>query len=232
MVRFRLESVERGASGNVMVTTVVADRNPDQCPACHRAAEPVERCAARVAAQVLERIFQCPSANCAKHFIARYRPGEKDVWLLSEAVPLVPAPPTVSGTIAAMSPTFRDVYIQAAAAEGYGLAQVCGPGYRKALEFLIKDYLCARRPADADTIRGSFLGRCIAKWVENDRVKAVASRAAWLGNDESHYLRVWAGRDLEDLKSLIQLTVRWIEMEAITEEAIRQMPEPGAAGRG
>ena len=32
---------------------------------------------------------------------------------------------------------------QAETAEKYGLTLVCGPGYRKALEFLIKDYVLA-----------------------------------------------------------------------------------------
>ncbi len=69
------------------------------------------------------------------------------------------------------------------------------------------------------------LAACIAKYVTNDRIKATAARAAWLGNDESHYVRKWEDKDLEDLKKLIQLTVHWIEMEELTDIAIREMPE-------
>jgi hypothetical protein len=39
---------------------------------------------------------------------------------------------------------FLEIYRHAAFAEGDALDQICGPGYRKALEFLIKDYIVDR----------------------------------------------------------------------------------------
>jgi hypothetical protein len=53
----------------------------------------------------------------------------------------------------------------------------------------------------------------------------VAKRAAWLGNDETHYIRKWEDKDLDDLKKLIKLTVLWIEMEQMTKDALVEMPE-------
>lgn len=70
-----------------------------------------------------------------------------------------------------------------------------------------------------------MLGRCIADDLADDRIKNVARRAAWLGNDETHYVRRWEDRDIENLKRLIELTVRWIEMELETEEALAAMPD-------
>ncbi len=102
---------------------------------------------------------------------------------------------------------------------------VAGPGYRKALEFLIKDYLCLAQPEDAEKIKKAQLGPCIADYVTNENVKAMAARAVWLGNDETHYTRKWEDKDLEDLKKLIQLTVHWIEMELMTTSVIEEMPE-------
>lgn len=55
--------------------------------------------------------------------------------------------------------------------------------------------------------------------------KATASRAAWLGNDETHYVRKWEQADLESLKKFIQLTMHWIEMEELTKEGEKGMPE-------
>jgi hypothetical protein len=49
-------------------------------------------------------------------------------------------------------------------------------------------------------------------------------RAAWLGNDETHYVRKWEDKDLNDQKSLIEVTVHWIEMEAITNKILSEMP--------
>ncbi|MBP2259149.1 hypothetical protein [Virgibacillus alimentarius] len=38
----------------------------------------------------------------------------------------------------------------------------------------------------------------------------MAERATWLGNDETHYVRQWENKDLQDLKNLIDLTVYFI----------------------
>jgi hypothetical protein len=54
----------------------------------------------------------------------------------------------------------------------------------------------------------------------------VASRAAWLGNDETHYLRTWEDKDLTDLKKLIELTVQWIEIEELARDVVVDMLEP------
>jgi hypothetical protein len=41
------------------------------------------------------------------------------------------------------------------------------------------------------------------------------------------------GKDLQDLKKLIDLTVHWIEMEETTREIMTDMPEPATAhGKG
>ena len=98
-------------------------------------------------------------------------------------------------------------------------------GYRKALEFLLKDYLIGVHPAKSEEIKKSFLGTCIRDYVANSNIKAVSKRAVWLGNDETHYVRIWEGKDLEDLKTLVDLTVRWIEMEQMTASVIEEMPD-------
>jgi hypothetical protein len=59
----------------------------------------------------------------------------------------------------------------------------------------------------------------------------MAKRAAWLGNDETHYVRKWEDHDLEDLKSLIKVTGNWIEMEAITKKYIGDMPHGKKSGQ-
>ena len=99
-------------------------------------------------------------------------------------------------------------------------------GYRKALEFLIKDYVIRKHPEDEAAIKAKPLGRCINDDVEDPKTKAVAKRATWLGNDETHYLRRWLDRDLSDLKRLIGLVLYWIEAEHLTEEAFQSMPDP------
>ena len=66
---------------------------------------------------------------------------------------------------------------------------------------------------------------CINDYVNDTRIKSVAKRAVWLGNDETHYIRKWEGKNLEDMKKLIDLTVHWIEMEKLTESFEDDMPD-------
>jgi hypothetical protein len=103
------------------------------------------------------------------------------------------------------------------------LKLICGVGYRKALKFLIKDYLIKQRPSDEEVIKAAPLGACIRNYVNDSHVKEVAKRAVWLGNDETHYLRVWVDKDVQDLKRLIALVTHWIEAEYLTKEFIESM---------
>jgi len=76
-----------------------------------------------------------------------------------------------------------------------------------------------------DEIKKLNLAKCIADYVSDGRVKQVAARAVWLGNDETHYLRKWEEKDLNDLKMLIALTLHWIEMDELTKKVMADMPE-------
>lgn len=124
-----------------------------------------------------------------------------------------------------VSPSFCEIYNQAYAAEQMDLDQVCGVGYRKALEFLIKDYLISLNPDKEDKIKNKLLGNCIKDDVTDTNIKIVSERAAWLGNDETHYVRKWDGKDVSHLKGLINLCLHWIEAEIKTKKILSEMPE-------
>lgn len=131
-----------------------------------------------------------------------------------------------SDEIKAISPTFLKVYKQAAEAELSGFDELCGMGYRKALEFLIKDYIISLEPSKRNEIIKSFLDKCITDHVTSPHIKACAKRTAWLGNDETHYIRKWISHDLNDLKSLLNMTVYWIETELLTKKYTGSMVKP------
>lgn len=40
----------------------------------------------------------------------------------------------------------------------------------------------------------------------------MANRATWLGNDETHYVRLYNDRDVTHLMALIKVTIHWIEI--------------------
>jgi hypothetical protein len=174
----------------------------------------------------LEIVLRCPRRQCQSLFIAGYsKPLYGGSYGYQGSTPYEPADVEFSEHIERISPQFCKIWNEAQKAENAGWKLIAGPGYRKALEFLIKDYLCLARPDDAEEIMGVQLGSCITNYVTNEKVKAMAARAVWLGNDETHYARKWEDKDLNDLKKLIELTVLWIEMEEMTASVIKEMPE-------
>jgi hypothetical protein len=127
------------------------DRNPGECPVCHVAITPIDtnvaaKTVSRGGVVIAERVFVCPNEKCEHIFIARYKFAgrtleNQEQFQLYACLPVEIANPTQSETITKVSPDFCSIYAQAYKAEQYGLVLVAGPGYRKALEFLIKDYI-------------------------------------------------------------------------------------------
>jgi hypothetical protein len=203
------------------------EKYPDRCPICLKGIEPVETGLRWVIpGNRLEIGFRCPRQQCEYLFLGRYCfQSGANLFVLSESIPLTIETSKSDDTIQKISPDFVSVYREAEEADLRNLKLVCGPGYRKALEFLIKDYVIRLNPDKVEEIKKLPLGKCISDFVKNDKINKVASRAVWLGNDETHYLRKWEDRDLQDLKNLITLTVHWIDMEELTEATIKDMPE-------
>ncbi len=118
-----------------------------------------------------------------------------------------------------ISPDFVTIFNQSQEAEHLKLDQIAGIGYRKALEFLIKDFLIKHENKNEDKVKSTALGSCIDTMIDNPQLKTVASRATWLGNDQTHYIQKYVDKDISDLKRLIDLSVHWITMIYLTDEA-------------
>jgi hypothetical protein len=202
---------------------------PDTCPICHHAIHPVGPFHSYInnhgETNYVQLVLRCTRRDCQHLFIANYtRVGATPSYKFVNSTPKKILPKSFSETLLKLSPQFIKIYNEAHSAESYELTEICGVGYRKALEFLIKDYLIQCYPDKRQEIKSKFLGVCINDYITNENIKMAAKRAAWLGNDETHYERIWVGKDLQDLKRLIDLTVRWIEMEQMTKEAVQDMP--------
>jgi len=126
-------------------------------------------------------------------------------------------------SVVEVSSTFVDIFNQAIAAEANGLTQLVGIGLRKALEFLIKDFSAHQHPDDTEKIKNMLLGPCINAYVTDQNVKDCAKRAAWLGNDETHYIRKWEDKDISDLKLLVRLTTNWVDNVLLTQKYVADM---------
>ena len=167
----------------------------------------------------------CSNSDCKRHFVL----CKDDYGCYKRVLPnSMPETKAFSDTIKRVSSSFVEIYNQSFCAEQLSLDQICGAGYRRALEFLIKDYLMFEMDDDEQKkqIREKFLGNCIKDDVNESRIRSVAERAAWLGNDETHYVRKWEDEDVSTLKQLINLTVHWIEDDVATKEFLKKMPAP------
>lgn len=212
----------------------VIHKYPDKCPRCHHGVEsiPIEPYLVQfdnLRGPWVQTVFRCPRQDCYELFIANYR-AEPDFrggygtnLMLTYLEPVSPTLPIFHEVLKELSPTYTEIYTQSFLAEEHGLDQLAGMGYRKALEFLIKDYLISVLPANEQDIRANLLSRVINNYVENQNVKACAERAAWLGNDEAHYERKWENHDIEDLKKLLELTANWILTELQTQQYLQDM---------
>ena len=197
---------------------------PDACPVCHRHSEVTSVTADGIDEnRGVQAVFRCAYQGCRAFFICSYaaRPSPN----LVAVRPIKPRVSTFAEVVAQLSPTFIAIFAEAEEATQLGLKQVVGPGYRKAFEFLIKDYAKSLAPAKAKEIEEKFSGAVVSEFIADARIQAVAKRSLWLGNDETHYLRKWTDHDVADLVTLIRLTANWIEIEQLSKSYVERMPE-------
>lgn len=210
-----------------MINSTTIDKYPDLCPICHVSVEPVFVYAAYSITDNFEVIFRCTNQSCSSHFISYYDIiNDKNSvanFRYSHSYPITIESPMFAEEIKQVSPLFEEIYGQAYSAEKHQLNHIAGMGYRKALEFLIKDYLIYFLEKDKETIEKKLLGKCIKEDVTSENIKLVAERAVWIGNDETHYVRKWQDKDISDLKKLITVAVNWISSEIITKKVVEEM---------
>lgn len=202
---------------------------PKTCPHCLTGFSGIVLTAAQLSSDsnIVGAVHFCPA--CSELFYATYvydnsfNPEECDqnLYKLNKVYPAQKFKrKEFSKRIQSISPQFQELYNQAAQAESLGLFDICGMGYRKAMEFLVKDYTILKNPEKQEQIVKSNLSSCIETYICNVNIKQLSLRAAWLGNDHTHYKAKHTDKDLNDLKQLIDLTIAWFEVELQTQEAI------------
>lgn len=196
---------------------------PDECPVCHRHSEVQFVQADRTKdGQSVQAVWRCAFVGCRSYFVCYYGPVGSGHLL--GVKPVEPKTSEFSDAVKAISPTFVDVFVEAEEAAQLGLLQIAGPGYRKAFEFLVKDYAKKLAPEKEEEIKAKFSGTVVNEFIADARIQAVAKRCLWLGNDETHYLRKWTNHDLGDLVTLVRLAAHWIEIEHLSESYTKSMP--------
>lgn len=200
------------------------------CPLCHTGNDPIiidgfyHILPSYQGARIITAHAICLCSVCERFFVMPYAGQE-----VSSLFPQAPFPghaeqPLFDKSIKQLSPAFCEIFSQAAEAEAQGLSDICGLGYRKALEFLVKDYVKHLHPEDGDPIESEPLSATI-KRIDDRRIKTLAQRAAWLGNDETHYVRHHLDRDVSDMKTFIDAMLHFIASELSFEDALSISPK-------
>lgn len=201
---------------------------PELCPCCKHAIKPtvLNKIIIEDAKNKKSLFMTYLCTHCFQAFICKFSndtyPDDKLGYVFENLNYIAPnkfVQENFEQCIHNISPMFVKIYNQALEAENYNLDQIAGIGYRKALEFLIKDFLIFENPEKEEKIKNTALANCINSFIENPQLKTVASRATWLGNDQTHYEQVFKDKDISDLKRLIKLSVNWIIMISLTHEA-------------
>lgn len=220
-----IQRLFRNRDGSFLSTDLAI---PEQCPFCKRYITPSLEVTSRAVSDDGRTgpIIGYWSCNgCAQTFAVRYKTrGDMQDgihrYYVGDMLPPMIRLTEVDEQIRRISPRFEELLHQAEFACDNDLVDLAGMGFRKALEFLVKDYLIYKAPEDEERIRNMELGNCIANRIDNQQLKTVASRATWLGNDFTHFTRRFDEYEVSDLKRFIEAVVYWILMELTTEEAL------------
>lgn len=222
------EDLEHG--GNVEFTVMF----PESCPHCGKAIAPKVLSGKHILRHIrnggtitlkarLYVSFLCVS--CENVFVSEYQTAsyegndEFDPLNSEYTAPTYHSNPIHSPKINELSPKFVKIYNESHYAEESGLTEICGMGYRKALEFLVKDYAIMQHPDDREDIESKMLSKCIEKYIDNAKLKALAQASAWIGNDQTHYVMRNPNYNVDHLKAFIAAAESYINSELEVIEA-------------
>lgn len=205
-------------------------KEPNICPICSHAIEPVHIASyylhnpGGLAAEYLFiSIYLCRGCE---HFFVNISSGSDCLSRYIKANGSVIFPyqePTIDvpENIKTVSPNFVEIYTQANKAESQGLLELVGMGYRKALEFLVKDFAIHNNPDNKESIEKCSLSTAIKKYISNEKIQNLSIAVAWLGNDETHYLKKHEDYGIEHLKNFIKAVMFFINSDLEVENAVK-----------
>lgn len=213
------------------------------CPHCERSVTPIS-----VSGYINQKynhevyaLTECPSCGKPTLHIGGQKNNKASSCTFYDYEPKKLTQHSFHTEIVELYPDFVRVYQEAYKADQLNLLEVCGMGYRKAFEFLIKSYCLLnkevamqnlqRKPKTKipelkrweEYVSHKNLGFLIKNCFSAPRVIAVMERAAWIGNDETHFKRKHENHDKETLKILISLSVNFIHDEYVASKFIEEI---------
>ena len=193
---------------------------PNTCPYCDKGIDPkiINKFSYRFYDQCNVIVtLKCPC--CEQVFFAKYQISSmnydfnQDELCYSEVIGGHKKRLDFSKEITELSPSFVDNYNDAFVAEQAGCTNIVGIGYRRAFEYLVKDYAIKFNPSEAESIKKMNLSDCVKKYINNIETKDLLLRTTWIGNDYAHYESNHKDFNVEDLKQLIDISMKEIESD-------------------
>ena len=194
------------------------------CTICNNAISPTVLFASLIEYEDYEenKVFvlnYCP--NCENEFMSTHSfDSDDDGYLYVSSAPVNFSGRSFSENIQSLSPQFVVTYNESFHAESLGLESICGMGYRKSLEFLIKDYVISKNPSEKSKVEKLPLAKCISTYISDERLKALATASTWLGNDQTHYIQKHSVHGLKELKQFINAFVTFIDADLAYQDAV------------
>lgn len=129
--------------------------------------------------------------------------------------PELPSDIPISKELAKLSPIGKEIYTQALKAEQEKLDHIAGIGFRKSLEFFVKDFVISfeLEDKDKDKVAKMPLKQVIDNYIDNQNLKTFATATVYIGNDETHYTKKHSDKDLQDLKKFLHGFLHYMEMQ-------------------
>ncbi len=198
--------------------------DPNICPHCHVANEPTNlfRHFDNKVDKLIS-VWRCNYKICGKLFVVSHKRGNNgfDIERTLNGLPKGPIWPEpilnlkdgqTVGTDNIKDSKFIKTYLQSLEAETSGYDEIAGMGFRKAIEYLVKDWAIQTKPDEKDKILGKWLSTIITEYFTGD-IKDILDRATWLGNDQTHYNKLFEEYDINHLKELIGLIMVELDRE-------------------
>ncbi|MCO8199377.1 hypothetical protein NKE49_01025 [Streptococcus suis] len=145
-----------------------------------------------------------------EEFVATYSSGDYIVEHL-KVTPSLPSDIPISDEVEMISPIGKQIYVQALKAEHEQLDHIAGIGYRKSLEFFIKDFVILTNPDDEEKVIKMSLKQVIENYIQDEDIRTFALGSAYVGNDEGHYYRRNPDKDFTHLKKYLHGVIYYLE---------------------
>lgn len=190
---------------------------PGLCPHCNFGVEPKYLYHSELTNNHTALLLQCP--HCGEYiFYKCYCDFNTRTGILRHYSSKIKYTPDFSKEINDISPRFIDIFTQSMQAMYDGYNELIGIGFRKSLEFLIKDYLINVKHEDVSVITKMSLGSIFNK-INDPTIKPLVTAITWIGNDETHYIRKYEDKTIDDMLKFIYALIHYISIELISSDA-------------